>query len=91
MTRAARHAALPSNLPPRGIDRVEAAAYIGVSPSKLDQMVGDGRMPRPRAIDGRRVFDRVELDLAFSRLPHDGTGDGADDDAADDRWSQVAV
>ena len=42
--------------------------YIGVSPSKFDQMIADGRMPKAVIIDGRRVWDRHELDIAFDAL-----------------------
>lgn len=59
---------LPSSLPPRGVNRVQSAAYVGVSPSKFDVMVADGRMPQPKEIDGRVVWDRHELDAAFSAL-----------------------
>ena len=31
-------------------------------------MVGDGRMPRPKRIDGRIVWDRIKLDQAFDSL-----------------------
>ncbi|MFN9438475.1 MAG: helix-turn-helix transcriptional regulator [Brevundimonas sp.] len=60
---------LPGNLAPRGLNRGLAAVYIGVSPSKFDQLVADGRMPPPRQIDGRRVWDRLQLDQAFDALP----------------------
>jgi predicted DNA-binding transcriptional regulator AlpA len=56
--------------PPRGMSREESARYIGVRTTKFDEMVGDGRMPKPRKIDGRTVWDRVELDISFSDLPH---------------------
>lgn len=69
-----RESILPVSLPPRGLSRVYAAAYIGVSPSKFDEMVADKRMPRPIHIDGRRVWDRVKVDEAFAAL---GEGDGA--------------
>jgi hypothetical protein len=36
--------------------------------TKFDEMVGDGRMPRPKRIDGRIVWDRVKLDEAFDAL-----------------------
>jgi predicted DNA-binding transcriptional regulator AlpA len=55
---------------PRGLSRVQAAAYVGVSPSKFDEMVEDERMPRPREVDKRLLWDRLELDEAFSALPH---------------------
>jgi hypothetical protein len=43
--------------------------YIGVSPAKFDQLVGDGRMPGPRHIDRRKVWDVRALDSAFDALP----------------------
>ena len=32
-------------------------------------MVKDGRMPRPKTINSRKVWDRQMLDEAFSALP----------------------
>ena len=57
-------------LEPRGLSRVQSAKYIGVGTSKLDEMVRDGRMPKPKRIDGRTVWDRWELDVSFSALPN---------------------
>jgi hypothetical protein len=34
--------------------------------------VKDGRMPRPKQIGARRIFDRHALDAAFAALPSDG-------------------
>lgn len=65
----ARQGVLPSSLPPRGLCRVAAAEYIGVSVGKFDEMVSDGRMPGPKIIDARRVWDRLALDVAFAALP----------------------
>jgi predicted DNA-binding transcriptional regulator AlpA len=31
-------------------------------------MVSDGRMPKPKRIDGRIVWDRIKLDEAFAAL-----------------------
>jgi predicted DNA-binding transcriptional regulator AlpA len=50
---------------------VQSAEYIGVGPTKFDEMVADGRMPRPTRIDGRNVWDRVKLDGAFAALAED--------------------
>jgi predicted DNA-binding transcriptional regulator AlpA len=58
--------------PPRGMPREDAARYVGVGTHKFDEMVADRRMPKPRQIDGRVIWDRVELDIAFSELPHQG-------------------
>jgi len=52
----------------RGFSRVEAASYVGISPSKFDQLVAEGRMPRAKQIDGRKIWDIRELDPAFDEL-----------------------
>lgn len=62
---------LPRNLPPRGLSRTEAAAYVGVSPSLFDIMVRDGRMPKPKQINSRMVWDIRRLDKFFDELPSD--------------------
>lgn len=54
--------------PPRGLCREEAAYYIGVGTTKFDELVADRRMPRGKRIDGRIVWDRVALDMAFTDL-----------------------
>ena len=48
--------------PRRGLRRVEAAIYVGIEPTKFDEMVHDGRMPRPKRIDGATVWDQRRLD-----------------------------
>ena len=58
-----------ADYPRRGLSRERAAAWVGVSPAKFDEMVKDGRMPGPKAIDGRVVWDRYRLDEAFEALP----------------------
>lgn len=60
----------PISYPPRGLSREEAARYVGVSARKFDELVKDRRMPKPRQVDARTVWDRVEIDMAFSSLPH---------------------
>lgn len=74
---------LPRSLPPRGLSRPEAAAYIGVSPTLFDQMVADGRMPRPKRVNARTIWDRRALDQAFDLLP-DGAGPSPDDNPWDE-------
>lgn len=64
---------------PRGLKREEAAMYIGISPSKFDNMVVDGRMPKPKMIDSRKVWDLHQLDMAFEALP-------GGDDTIDNPW-----
>ena len=66
---------------PRGLSRVEAADYVGVSPSMFDILVQDGRMPQPKRINSRVVWDRRRLDEAFEELP-DGVERNPWDEAA---------
>jgi hypothetical protein len=68
-------------LPRRGLSRLEAATYIGIGPTKFDEMVADGRMPLPRTIDTRVLWDIRELDLAFDNLPKK---------VVDNPWDRVA-
>lgn len=55
-------------VPRRGLSRNEAARYVGVSPSKFDECVRDGRMPAPFRIDARVIWDLRQLDTAFDAL-----------------------
>ena len=55
----------------RRLNRVEAAGYVGVSPTLFDEMVRDRRMPGPKRINARTVWDRRRLDIAFEALPDD--------------------
>lgn len=67
---------LPLSLPPRGLSRTETAAYIGVSVTLFDEMVKDGRMPRPKQVNARTVWDRRRVDLAFDALAEQDGGAG---------------
>ena len=60
----------------RGLDREEAAAYVGISATKFDELVADGRMPQPKKIDARRIWDVRQLDAAFDALPGIGDAEG---------------
>jgi excisionase family DNA binding protein len=73
----------------RWLSREEAADYVGVSPSLFDRMVEDGRMPQPKPVNARLVWDRYRLDEAFERLP-DRAGE-QDTASAGGFWSGVAA
>ena len=75
---------LPQSLPPRGLSREQAAAYVGISPSFFDMLVKDGRMPGPTRMNSRTVWDRLKLDTAFEALAN------TDDTSTDDEW-KVAI
>lgn len=61
--------------PVRGLKRTEVAEYIGVGTTKFDQMVEDGRMPKPKQIDGLRNWCIRAIDEAFDALPSDGVAE----------------
>lgn len=75
---------LPLSCAPRGLSRPEAAAYVGVGVTLFDEMVGDGRMPAPKLINARTVWDRLRLDAAFSALPDRDGG------SEDNPWDRAA-
>ena len=68
MATANKNSSLPPNLPPIGLSRLQAAEYLGIGTTLFDRLVADGRMPKPKRIDGRMVWDRRRLDQAFTEL-----------------------
>jgi predicted DNA-binding transcriptional regulator AlpA len=68
---------------PRGLRRNIAALYVGVSPSKFDDWVSRRIMPHAKRIYGVTVWDRYELDQAFTALSDPNESD------QDDIWSRV--
>jgi predicted DNA-binding transcriptional regulator AlpA len=68
---APRRKAPLENLPPIGLRREEAAAHIRIGETKFDEMVRDGRMPKPRRIDSATVWDRLDVERKFRELPYD--------------------
>jgi len=74
--------ALPLSLPPRGLSRVVAAGYLGISTGLFDQMVADGRMPQPKVINSRKVWDRLAIDRYFDELGEAEDGDNSWDDVS---------
>jgi hypothetical protein len=75
---------LPPSLPPRGLSRAQAAAYVGLGVTKFTELVTDGRMPRPARIDGRIIWDRVKLDEAFAAL-----SEGTEEAHSENEWDQL--
>jgi hypothetical protein len=64
--------------PPRGMRRETAAWYVGVGVTKFDDLVTSGRMPKPKRVDGCVIWDRFQLDAAFSDLPDDNVANPLD-------------
>lgn len=57
----------PITFQPRLLGAPEAAAYLGISPSKLATL----GLPR-KILDGRKLYDRLALDEYASSLPTEG-------------------
>jgi predicted DNA-binding transcriptional regulator AlpA len=74
----------------RGRSREAAAAHVGVGVTKFDEMVADGRMPEPREIDARVVWDVYELDEHFDRLPRRGAATQPQKGRSDP-WAKMAA
>jgi predicted DNA-binding transcriptional regulator AlpA len=68
--------------PRRGLRRDEAAQYLGISPSKFDQLVNDGRMPKPLYVDKCAIWDVWDLDRAFDELKDCGASNPWNDEDA---------
>ncbi len=64
--------------PRRGLSREGSAAYLGISPSKFDEMRKDGRVGPAKLIDGRKVWDTRRLDQDFDALPSEINDDSDD-------------
>jgi hypothetical protein len=56
-------------IPRRGLSRVEAAMYIGISSSKFDELRKANRIAPPKVLDGRFIFTIERLDEFLDALP----------------------
>ncbi len=65
-------------IPRRGLSRVEAAMYLGISPSKFDELHKSGRIGGAKVLDGRKLYAIEILDEFFDTLP-DEAHDVAED------------
>ena len=62
---------LPPSLPPLALRRAASAASAVSKLGKFDELVRDGRMPKPRHIDGVVQWDVAKLRDAHAALPED--------------------
>ena len=65
-------------VPRRGLSRIEAARYIGISPSKFDELRKADRIPPPKILDGRLIFTVERLDEFLDALPDENQTDNDD-------------
>lgn len=55
-------------LQPRGLNREEAARYVGLNPLSFDVLVHQGQMPQATRIGNREVWDRLKLDAYMEEM-----------------------
>ncbi len=53
----------------QSLNRIEAARYVGVSPTRFDQLVREKLMPAAKRVGVRRISDVRALDPAFDTFP----------------------
>ena len=70
--------ALERPIPRRGLSRVEAAMYLGISPSKFDELRHSGQIGPAKIIGSRLLFDVYLLDEFFDALPDENHNDAGD-------------
>ena len=71
----------------RGLNKAEAANFIGVSLRKFDAMLKSGKMPKPRLLiddmrhgeNVKKIWDIRELDDYFDQLPKEAERNEWDD------------
>jgi hypothetical protein len=56
-------------IPRRGLSRVEAAMYLGISPSKFGELHKSGRIGPAKILGGRKLYAIEMLDEFFDTLP----------------------
>ncbi|MCZ6895440.1 MAG: hypothetical protein O7H40_15520 [Gammaproteobacteria bacterium] len=67
---------------PRGMRHEQAAHYVGMKLSKFYEIVKDGRMAKPKRVDGCTVWDRFSLEMAFENLPDENETNPWDEDGS---------
>ena len=62
----------------RGLSRLEAATYLGISASKFDELRKANRIAPPKVLDGRLIFTVERLDEFLDLLPDENQADNSD-------------
>ena len=60
------------SFPHIGISLDKVALALDVSPNTILKMVEEGRLPRPRVWNRRKIWRVAEIDAALSEWPTDG-------------------
>lgn len=74
------------NVPRLAMSIADLALSLGVSTNSIRKMVEEGRLPRPRVWNTRRIWRTAEIDAALSEWPIDGE----EEPGAQDQWRAEA-
>jgi hypothetical protein len=69
--KAPRVNSLPAGMVPRGLWREQSVGHWGHQRNEVRRDGADGRAPKPKKFEGRRVWDVRQLDRAFDKLDGD--------------------
>lgn len=75
---------------PRGLRREAAAAWVGMSPTKFDELVKEGLFHKGKKVRGCRVWDRYLLDIEFENLPDDDESPDLVPKSSAEAWGRVS-
>ncbi len=74
---------LPPGFIPFAVSRETGAELIGISPNHFDKLVKEGRLPAPRELGGRVLWDSDEIRAAWRAMPRRGQS------SSDNPWDSV--
>ncbi|MGU3398826.1 helix-turn-helix transcriptional regulator [Brucellaceae bacterium D45D] len=74
------------NVPRIGLNRVEVALALGVSPNTVDLMVSEGVLPPPKKWHTRKVWLISEIVAAMAEWPTENKNSLGRDAADGDEW-----
>jgi excisionase family DNA binding protein len=67
---------------PLSLNARKAASYLSVGLSRFREMVREGQMPKPKLVGKKKLWDRRDLEAAFSAL-------GQSEDSHENSWDEV--
>jgi predicted DNA-binding transcriptional regulator AlpA len=63
---------LPPGVVPFAVSRETAAELLGISSGTFDKLVKSGKLPEPREVESRILWDSAEIRAAWRAMPRRG-------------------
>ena len=63
---------LPPGIIPFAVSRDTGAALLGISGGTFDKLVRAGKLPEPREVESRILWDAKEIEAAWRAMPKRG-------------------